>query len=85
MQHVNSTNAEDFLHFLPEEELKLVQLLRKIIFSCIPDCTKKLSYKVPFYNKHSNICSIWPSSVAWGAMKKKGVRMEFANGYLVRM
>lgn len=83
-QNVNFTNVEAFLQFLPEEELKIVELLRKIIFHCLPDWAEKLSYHMPFYTIHSNICFIWPSSVIWGAMKQKGVRMEFANGYLMR-
>ena len=84
MQNVNFANMEEFLQFLPEEELKIVELLRKIIFQCLPDCTEKLSYNVPFYKVHSNVCFIWPSSVTWGAMKQRGVRMGFSNGYLMQ-
>ncbi len=84
MQTVNFANVEEFLQFLPEEELKVVELLRKIIFHCLPDCTEKLSYNVPFYKVHANICFIWPSSVTWGGMKQRGVRMGFANGYLMQ-
>jgi len=80
MQSVSFKNIDEFLEFLPEVELKTVELLRKIVFSCIPDCTEKLSYNVPFYKKHSNICFIWPSSVTWGeTMKQRGVRFGFSK------
>ena len=39
MQNVDFAGVEEFLAFLPEEELKIVERLRKIVFSCIPDCT----------------------------------------------
>jgi hypothetical protein len=83
MQNVNFTNVEEFLQFLPEEELKIVELLRKIIFDCLTDCTEKLSYNVPFYKVHSNICFVWPSSVTWGSVQGKGVRLGFTKGYLL--
>lgn len=84
MQNVDFKNIDDFLAYLPENELKMAELLRRIIFHCIPDVEEKLSYNVPFYKRHSNICFIWPSSVAWGAMKQRGVRFGFTKGYLMQ-
>jgi hypothetical protein len=66
MQNVNFKNIDELLEFLPEDELKIVELLRKIVFSCIPDIEEKFSYNVPFYKRNSNFCYIWPSSVQWG-------------------
>jgi hypothetical protein len=84
MQDVSFGNAEEFLEFLPEAELKIVILLRKLVLHCMPECVEKLSYNVPFYKKYSNICFIWPSSVNWGDnMKQRGVRFGFSNGYLL--
>lgn len=84
MQNVSFSSIDEFLDFLPEDELKIVTLLRKLILHCIPECTEKLSYNVPFYKKYSNICFIWPSSVAWGDnMKQRGVRFGFSKGYLL--
>ena len=84
MQNVSFRNVNEFLDFLPEDELKIVELLRKIIFRCIPEITEKLSYNVPFYRKHKNIFFIWPSSVLWGAKKSySGVRLGFSKGYLM--
>ena len=60
MQDVSFKTVEDFLAYLPEDELKIVELLRKIILSCLPDVVEKLSYNVPFYKRHSTICFIWP-------------------------
>jgi hypothetical protein len=85
MQNVSFKNIEEFLEFLPEDELKTVTVLRKLVLQCIPECTEKLSYNVPFYKKHTNICFIWPSSVTWGDnMKQRGVRFGFSNGYLMQ-
>jgi hypothetical protein len=83
MQEVDFGSIEEFLVFLPEDELKIVELLRKIIFHCIPDIEEKISYNVPFYKRHSNICYIWPSSVQWGNVKNTGVQFGFTKGYLL--
>ncbi|MBP6025695.1 DUF1801 domain-containing protein [Ferruginibacter sp.] len=84
MQNVSFRNMEEFLEFLPEDELKTVTILRKLVLHCIPECTEKLSYNVPFYKKHSNICFIWPSCVTWGEkMNQRGVRFGFSKGYLL--
>ena len=84
MQEVDFGSMEELFAFLPEDELKIVQLLRKIIFSCIPDVEEKISYNVPFYKRHSNICYIWPSSVQWGNVKHSGVQFGFNKGYLMQ-
>jgi uncharacterized protein YdhG (YjbR/CyaY superfamily) len=83
MQDVDFTTIEELLTFLPEDELKIVDLLRKIIFSCVPDIEEKISYNVPFYKRHSNICYIWPSSVKWGNAQNTGVQFGFNKGYLL--
>lgn len=78
-QKVSFKSVDDFLEFIPAEELKIVEFLRKIIKSCIPDCIEKLSYNVPFYSRHKNICYIWPASIPWGAVDK-GVAIRFTHG-----
>ncbi|MEP7376696.1 MAG: DUF1801 domain-containing protein [Chitinophagaceae bacterium] len=81
MQNVSFRNVEEFLEFLPEDELKVTELLRKIIFNCLPQVIEKLSYNVPFYKHHKNFCFIWPASVLWGKTKSyAGVRLGFTNG-----
>jgi uncharacterized protein YdhG (YjbR/CyaY superfamily) len=84
MQEVDFGSIEEFLEFLPQDELKIVELLRKIIFYCIPDIEEKISYNVPFYKRHSNICYIWPGSVQWGNVKHSGVQFGFNKGYLMQ-
>lgn len=84
MQNVSFESIDEFLEFLPDNELKIVEILRKIIFSCIPDIEEKFSYNVPFYKRHSNICYIWPSSVQWGNVKNTGVQFGFNKGYLMQ-
>jgi uncharacterized protein YdhG (YjbR/CyaY superfamily) len=84
MQDVDFGSMEEFLAFLPEDELKIVELLRQIIFSCMPDVAEKLTYNIPYYKRHKNICFIWPSSVLWGKTKTyTGVRLGFINGHLL--
>jgi hypothetical protein len=84
MQNVRFRSVEEFLDFLPEEELKLVELLRKIIFDCAPGIIEKLSYNVPFYKLHKGIFFIWPASVLWGKKQTyEGVRLGFQQGFLM--
>ena len=84
MQNVNFRNIDELLEFLPEGERKIVELLRKIVISCIPDIEEKFSYNVPYYKRHFNICYIWPSSVPWGNVKLTGVQFGFNKGYLMQ-
>ncbi|MBK5285647.1 MAG: DUF1801 domain-containing protein [Bacteroidia bacterium] len=84
MQNVSFGNLDEFLKFLPEDELKITSVLRKTIFDCVPEMIEKLSYNVPFYKRYKNICFIWPASVLWGAKKSyQGVRFGFTNGNLL--
>jgi uncharacterized protein YdhG (YjbR/CyaY superfamily) len=78
-QKVSFKSVDDFLDYIPAEELKIVELLRQIINNCIPDCKEKLSNNVPFFSRHKNICYIWPSSIPWGAVDK-GVAIGFTQG-----
>ncbi len=84
MQNVSFKNVDELLEFLPEDELKIVALLRKIVFHCIPDIEEKISYNVPFYKRHFNICYIWPSAVQWGNVRLSGVQFGFNKGYLMQ-
>lgn len=84
MQNVSFRNVDEFLDYLPENELKITEVLRELVFDCIPDVKEKLSYNVPFYKRHKSICFIWPASVLWGKTKTySGVRFGFTNGYLL--
>lgn len=85
MQNVSFSDMEAFFDFLPERELKLVRFLRSLIMECIPGCKEKLSWNVPFYYRHANICFLWPSSVTWGNVKQGDtVRLGFTKGYLLQ-
>ncbi len=78
-------NIDEFFDFLPEDELEMVRLLRSIIYSCLPNCTEKLNYNVPFYRLHKPTCFIWPASVMWGEkVTYQGVRLGFNQGYLLK-
>ena len=77
-QKIKFRNIDDFLSYLPEEELVIVEYLREIVLDCIPDGREKLSYNVPFYYKNARICFIWPASVPWGKVEK-GVALGFCQ------
>ena len=82
LQNISFTSVEELLEFLPPGELKIVEQLREIIFTCIPDATEKLSYNVPFYYRHTRICFIWPASMPWGGISE-GVQLGFCKGHLL--
>lgn len=83
-QSVHFGNLDEFLEFLPEDELRIFRFLRNIVLDCLPDCTEKLSYNVPYYRKNRGICFLWPASVTWGKKKTyEGVRLGFNYGYLL--
>jgi Domain of unknown function (DU1801) len=84
MQKVSFNSVDDFLDYLPADELEIVQYLRKIVYNCIPGIEENLSYNVPFFKKNKNICFVWPASVLWGKKKTyEGVRFGFAYGNLL--
>ena len=83
-QNVKFKSIDEFLVYLPDDELKMVKLLRKTVNDCLPNASEKLSYNVPFYKIHKTICFIWPASVLWGkTISFKGVRFGFQNGNLL--
>jgi hypothetical protein len=84
MQNVRFDSVDELLEFLPEAEWKMVHLLRRLVFECVPEVREKLSYNVPFYRRNKGICFIWPGSVSWGKVQHPGVRFGFQQGHLLR-
>lgn len=82
-QNVSFNSIGDFLDYLPENELEIVEELRSLVYECIPDVKEKLSYNVPFFKRNRTICFIWPASVPWGNVPKKGVQLGFTSGHLI--
>lgn len=82
IQKISFRTIQDFLASIPENELEIVEILRKIIFDCIPECKEKLSYNVPYYCRNARICFIWPASVPWGNIKN-GVAIGFCRGTML--
>ncbi|OEK02861.1 hypothetical protein BFP97_15605 [Roseivirga sp. 4D4] len=81
-QPIDFQDLDDLFAFLPEQELKLVEVLRNLVFECIPEVKEKLSYNVPFFRGRKTICFIWPGSVPWGGTFK-GVQFGFTKGHLM--
>lgn len=82
-QKLKFRDVEDFLEYLPEQERKLVNRLRALEQSCLPDAEEQLSYNVPYYSRHSRICFIWPASVPWGKVPTQRVVLGFCQGALL--
>lgn len=80
-QGLEFKTTEEFLDYLPEEEVEIVLFLRNIILNCM-DGKEKLAYNVPFYYRHSRICYIWPASIPRGKVEK-GVAIGFCKGKLL--
>jgi len=83
MQSVNFRNLDEFLGYLPENQLAIVEKLREIVIECIPDAEEYLSFNVPYYRRHKSICFIWPGAVAWGNKTWDGVEFGFTYGNLL--
>jgi hypothetical protein len=84
MQNVKFRSVDEFLDFLPEDELKMTLALRRLVFDCVPGVKEKLSFNVPFYTKNKGLFFIWPASVLWGKNKTyEGVRFGFQYGCLL--
>jgi len=77
-------STEEFFDYISRDELKIVNLLRSLIFQCIPECVEKLSYNVPYYSRNRRICFIWPASIPWGTVNLQGVQFGFCYGSYLR-
>lgn len=82
IQPVKFKSVGELLDFLPGQELRIVETLRDIILSTLPECREKLAYNVPYYYRHSRICFVWPSSIPWGGIDS-GAAIGFCKGYLL--
>jgi hypothetical protein len=84
MQSVKFQTIDNFLDYLPDDELKIVEFLRALILRTMPEAEERLAYNVPYYRLRANVCFLWPASVLWGKKKTyKGVRLGFVRGYLM--
>ncbi|MGC4022785.1 MAG: DUF1801 domain-containing protein [Cyclobacteriaceae bacterium] len=56
---------------LPENERLIVDVLREIVKSTLPDyCKEKISFNVPYFYGKKGICIIWPATIPRGGIKK---------------
>lgn len=79
IQKLSFRTVSDFMAYLPDDELMIVQALRDILLETIPAVTEKLSYNVPFYKRHFTMAYIWPAAVPWGNVEN-GVIIGFSQG-----
>lgn len=83
IQKVSFRNVEEFLDYIPENELIIVEQLRNLVYECIPNAKEKLSFNVPFFSRDKNICCIWPASIPWGNVPESTVVLGFTSGHLL--
>lgn len=76
-------SVHDFLAYLPEEQLEIVDLLRVLVLEVHPAAREKLAYNVPFYYHPKRFCFIWPAAVPWGGLQS-GVAMGFMVPHMMR-
>lgn len=84
--------VEELLERITEEEWLILDVLRGIIKSKLPDyCREKISYNVPYFYGNKGICIIWPASIPRGGIKEgvllgfwQGNRLKDIDGYLER-
>jgi len=81
IQKLNFNTVNDFLDYVPAEELPHIELLRDLVFECIPNVKEKLSFNVPFFSRKKNICCIWPASVPWGNVPENSIVLGFTQGH----
>ena len=78
---IRFATVQDCLDFLPADERALTEELRELIISEAPQLRERLSFNVPFYKLHRDVCFLWPASVLWGKRKTyEGVRFGFSYG-----
>jgi hypothetical protein len=83
MQAVSFSSIHEMLAYLPDDELRLTEFLRNLIFECVPDVEEKLSFNVAYYMRNAGLLFIWPGSIGWGKKTYPGVRFGFQSGYLI--
>ncbi len=83
MQDVRFASIEEFLTYLPAGDRTIVDRLRAIVHATMPECEERLSYNVPYFRRHRDICFIWPGCVAWAGRQKPGVTLGFVQAHLM--
>lgn len=84
MQYVNFKSVDEMMDYLPEDQYLISQRLRQIVLDNVPGVQEKLSYNIPFYKLHTNICYFWPGCIPWGNVTIEGVNFGFSNAYLMQ-
>jgi hypothetical protein len=83
MQNVDFDTVEELLDWLPEDQRKITEFLRKLVYECVPDVSEKLSFNVPYFFRNAGLCFIWPGAVSWETSTHEGVRFGFQHGNLL--
>ncbi|MEM9686099.1 MAG: DUF1801 domain-containing protein [Bacteroidota bacterium] len=74
------TSIVQLYDVLPEQERRIVDVLRQLIIETLPArCKEKISYNVPFFYGNRGICIVWPATIPRGGIKS-GVLLGFWHG-----
>lgn len=78
------TSIVQLYELLPEQERRIVDVLRQLITETLPArCKEKISYNVPFFYGNKGICIVWPATIPRGGIKS-GVLLGFWHGNKLR-
>jgi len=80
VQDVHFRSIDEFLGYLSANDRAIVDRLRALVHETVPEAEERLSYNVPYYRRHADICFIWPGSVGWAGKTKAGVQLGFTQG-----
>jgi hypothetical protein len=75
-------DVDIFLEKIQDEEKKMVQIIRQLIFDVVEPLTERLSFGVPFYYHLGRFGLLWPASIK-GSGLKSGIFLGFTKGFLM--
>lgn len=83
MQNVELQSLDELFDFLPADQLDMVDMLRELVWECVPGVEEYLSFNIPCFRRYGMLCFIWPGAVSWGTKVWDGVEFGFSKGYLL--
>ncbi|MCK9409547.1 MAG: DUF1801 domain-containing protein [Bacteroidetes bacterium] len=72
-----SSTVDDYLRHAPKHIRALMQEIRSIILTILPDAEESIKFTVPFYSRKGLLCYLSPLKT------KDGIYIGFTKGYLM--
>jgi hypothetical protein len=84
-QNIQFKSIDEMLAYLPPAELEMTQILRNLIYDCVPKVKEKLGWNVSSFHHYSGLCLVWPGSIDWMGKTRPGrVDISFMKGQLLQ-